>query len=101
MYTFLNFLVAQEIQTQAILSKKIHLKLPDSLPRAIPPEHITLLLSATSNTRNRTLLLLLLRTGLRIGELLNVKVSDIILPERKILIYQAEKNAQGRVVYFS
>jgi len=29
-YTFLNFLVEQEIQAQAILSKKIHLKLPDS-----------------------------------------------------------------------
>lgn len=100
-YTFLNFLIAQGIQPQAILSKKIHLKLPDSLPRAIPPEHVTLLLSATSDTRNRTLLLLLLRTGLRIGELLNVKVADIILPERKILIYLAEKNDQGRVVYFS
>jgi integrase/recombinase XerD len=100
-YTFLNFLVEQQIQPQAILSKKIHLKLPDSLPRAIPPEHVTLLLSATSNTRNRTLILLLLRTGLRIGELLNVKVPDIILQERKILIYLAEKTDQGRVVYFS
>jgi len=41
-----------------------------------------------------------LRTGLRISELLNVKVSDIVIPERKILIYLAEKNDQGRVVYF-
>jgi site-specific recombinase XerD len=99
-YTFIKFLVEQEIQPQAILSKKIHLKLPDLLPRAIPPEHITTLLSAISTARNRTLILLLLRTGLRVGELLNVKVSDIILPERKILIYLAEKTDQGRVVYF-
>ncbi len=100
-YTFLIFLVEREILSQAILSKKICLKSPDSLPRAIPSEHVALLLSATGTPRNHALILLLLRTGLRIGELLNVKISDIVLPERKILIYLAEKNDQGRVVYFS
>jgi site-specific recombinase XerD len=74
--------------------------MPELLPRAIPEEHTTVLLSAIGNIRNRALILLLLRTGLRIGELLNVKVSDIVMPERKILIYLAEKNDQGRVVYF-
>lgn len=100
-YTFLIFMVEREILPLAILSKKIHLKSPDSLPKAIPAEHVTLLLSATGSPRNHALILLLLRTGLRIGELLNVKISDIVLPERKILIYLAEKNDQGRVVYFS
>ena len=38
---------------------------------------------------------------MRIGELLNVKVADIILPEKKILLYIGEKNFEGRVVYFS
>ena len=38
---------------------------------------------------------------MRIGELLNVKVTDIILPEKKILLYIGEKNFEGRVVYFS
>jgi len=100
-YTFLIFLVERKILPLAVLSKKIRLKPPDSLPRAIPSEHVDLLLSATGNPRNHALILLLLRTGLRIGELLNVKISDIVLPERKILIYLAEKNDQGRVVYFS
>ena len=99
-YTFINFLVEREILPQAIMSKKIRLKLPELLPRAIPQEHMATLLSGISNTRNRALILLLLRTGLRISELLNVKVSDIVMPERKILIYLAEKNDQGRVVYF-
>jgi site-specific recombinase XerD len=99
-YTFINFLVEQEVLPQTINSKKIRLKMPEVLPRAIPEEHTTALLSEISNIRNRALILLLLRTGLRIGELLNVKVSDIVMPERKILIYLAEKNDQGRVVYF-
>lgn len=38
---------------------------------------------------------------MRIGELLQVKVTDIILPEKKILLFLGEKNFQGRVVYFS
>jgi len=47
------------------------------------------------------MILLLLRTGLRIGELLNVKVADIILPECKMLIHQGEKNDHGRVAYYN
>lgn len=99
-YTFVNFLVDREILSQTIMNKKIQLKQPDLLPRAIPSEDIKTLLSVIDSIRNRALILLLLRTGLRIGELLDVKISDIILPERKILIYLGEKNYQGRVVYF-
>jgi integrase/recombinase XerC/integrase/recombinase XerD len=44
---------------------------------------------------------LLLRTGMRIGELLNTRVQDINLPEQKIMIYEARKTGIGRVVYFS
>jgi integrase/recombinase XerD len=99
-YTFVNFLVEREILPQVIMNKKLQLKLPHLLPRAIPSEDMETLLSVIESTRNRALILLLLRTGLRIGELLDVKISDIILPERKILIYLGEKNYQGRVVYF-
>jgi len=101
MYTFLNFLVEREYLPQIILHKKIRLKLPEVLPRAIPVEDTEVLLAAIDNARDHALILLLLRTGMRIGELLNLKVSDIVLPERKILIYLGEKNYQGRVVYFN
>lgn len=100
-YTFINFLVEREILPQVIIHRKIRLKLPEVLPRAIPSEDTEVLLAAIDNVRDRALILLLLRTGMRIGELLNVKISDIVLPERKILIYLGEKNYQGRVVYFN
>jgi integrase len=47
------------------------------------------------------MILVLLRTGMRIGELLNTRVIDVNLEERKIAIWQAEKNLVGRVVCIS
>ncbi len=100
-YAFLRFLVDHRILEPDILDKKIQLKLPELLPRAIPAEDLEALLVVVNNVRDQAMILLLLRTGMRIGELLNVKVSDIILPEQKILIYLGEKNYQGRVVHFT
>lgn len=101
LYAFIAFLVEQEVLPYAIRQHKIKLKKPESLPRAMPSGDIQRLLATISNILDRAIILLLLRTGMRIGELLEVKLSDIIFPERKILIYRGEKNYQGRVVYYS
>ena len=100
-YAFIVFLVDQGVLPYAIMQPKIKVKLPQALPRAIPAEDVKRLLEAIATVRNRALILLLLRTGMRIGELLAVKVSDINLTERKILIYVGEKNFQGRAVYYN
>ncbi len=100
-YAFVRFMVERDILPTELLQKKIHIKQPEVLPKGIPSEDIESLLAAISKVRDRALILLLLRTGMRIGELLNVKVADIILPEKKILLYIGEKNFEGRVVYFS
>jgi len=77
------------------------LKMPFSLPRAIDPVDVRVLLSVLDHTRDRALFLILLRTGMRVGELLDLRVSDMNLPEMKILIYMGEKNYRGRVVFLS
>jgi integrase len=84
-----------------VLVKKIRLRLPDVLPKAINPEDVKRLVSVVDKVRDRAMILLLLRTGMRIGELLDTKVSDINVDERKIAIYEGEKNRMGRVVYVS
>ena len=84
-----------------ILHKKIRIKLPEVLPKAIPDEDLQQILATITTVRDRALILLLLHTGMRIGELLKVKMADIILPERKILLPLGEKNLHGRVVYYS
>ena len=101
LYAFIGFLVDKEILPYKLLHKKLRIKLEDPLPKAIPVQDIESLLRVIKTTRNRALILLLLRTGMRIGELLNITLPDIHISERKILIYQGEKNYQGRVVYYS
>ena len=51
--------------------------------------------------RGRALILLLLRTGMRSGEALGLRVSDVDLRERKVHLSQGKKNSMGRVVYLS
>ncbi|MBU0480038.1 MAG: tyrosine-type recombinase/integrase [Proteobacteria bacterium] len=100
LYAFLNFLVKSHVLPPMILERKIRIKTPSSLPRAIAFDDLTKFLSGISEIRDRALIMLLLRTGMRIGELLALQVTDINLDEQKICIYIGEKNAQGRVVYF-
>jgi integrase/recombinase XerD len=101
-YAFVRFLIIEYRGFDyGLMERKIKLKLPDQLPRAIDAQHIDQLLSVIDNRRDRALILLLLRTGMRIGELLNCKLEDIDLTEQKILIYQSDKTSVGRAVYYS
>lgn len=99
-YGFVNYLVRSDILPTDILLKKIRLRLPEILPKAIPAEDIDKILQAVTRTRDRALILLLLHTGMRIGELLNLRLPDIVQSERKILLYIGKKNFHGRVVYY-
>ena len=101
LYSFIRYLVENDVIASDILTRKIRLKMPVSLPRAIDPADVRALLSVLGHTRDRALFLLLLRTGMRVGELLDLRAADLNLPERKILIYMGEKNYRGRVVYLS
>ena len=98
---FLHYLIEQELIPATALKKRIRFKLPDLLPRAMHPDDVKKLLSLIDHTRDRALILLLLRTGIRIGEALSLTLNDIDLKGRKVHLYQGEKNDQGRVVYVS
>jgi integrase/recombinase XerD len=100
-HAFLRFLVDREVIDPNVLRKKIRVKVPDALPKAIDPEDIKALLAAIDHVRDRAMFLMLLRTGMRIGELLDLKISEINLLEKKVIIYEAQKTRTGRVVYFS
>jgi site-specific recombinase XerD len=100
-YAFLNFLIQHDVLHPDLLKRKLRIKLPDALPRAIEPEDIKQLLSVLKEPRDRALILTLLRTGMRIGELLNTKVQDLNLKQQCIEIFEAHKNRVGRVVYLS
>jgi len=99
--TFFRFVIEEGQMEEKVLKHKIRLKLPEVLPRAIEPEVLKQLIGSITHVRDRAMILLLLRTGMRVGELLNTRVQDIVMSENKILIYEARKTGIGRVVYFS
>jgi len=101
LFAFFRFLIEQDIIDGHILKRKIKLRVPDFLPRAIAPSDIRKILGIIKDIRDRALILVLLRTGMRIGELLRLNVKDLDVRERKIHIYEGEKNCLGRVVYIS
>jgi integrase/recombinase XerD len=101
LFAFLRFLIDQDIIDGHILKRKIKLKVPDFLPRAIAPGDVRKILGVIKEIRDRALILVLLRTGMRIGELLRLNMRDLDVRERKIHIYEGEKNCLGRVVYLS
>jgi integrase/recombinase XerD len=98
---FLHFLIEQAIISGAVLKKRIKLKLPETLPRAMNPLDVKKLLSVIEDTQERALILILLRTGIRIGEALGLTVNDLDIREKKIHLFEGEKNSMGRVVYLS
>jgi integrase/recombinase XerD len=98
---FLHFLMEQDVISGSFLKRSIKLKLPDVLPRAMNPADVRKLLCVIEDIRDRALFLVLLRTGMRIGELLGLKVNDLDIRERKIHLFEGEKNSMGRVVYLS
>lgn len=101
LYAFIRFLVDEGVIGAELLSRKISIKPPDSLRRNISDEDIEKLLSVIEDQRNRAMIMLLLRTGMRIGELLKTRMTDVSLEEQTIRIYESEKTGSGRVVYFS
>lgn len=98
---FLHFLIEQDVLSGAFLKRRIKLKLPDVLPRAINPADVRRLFSVIDDIRDRALFLLLLRTGMRIGEALGLRMTDLDIQDRKIHLFEGEKNSMGRVVYLS
>jgi integrase/recombinase XerD len=64
------------------------------------PEDVQQLLAVIDKPRDRAMMLLLLRTGMRIGELLATRISEVNLREKQIIIREAQKTRVGRVAYF-
>ncbi len=101
LYAFIRFLVDEGVMSQELLKRKIHIKQPVRLPKSIEPDDEDRILAQINNVRDKAMILLLLRTGMRIGELLRTTMEDISLEGQMIRIYESEKTGTGRVAYFS
>jgi site-specific recombinase XerD len=101
LYAFMRFLADEGVMSPELLKRKIHIKLPIKLPKSIEADDEDRILAQIDKARDKAMILLLLRTGMRIGELLKTTMQDISLQGQLIRIYESEKTGTGRVVFFS
>ena len=100
-YALLRYLVDREVVHPDLLKRELRVKVPEALPRAIDQEDIQQLLAVMEKPRDRAMIIILLRTGMRIGKLLATRMSEVNLPEKQILIMEAQNTRVGRVAYLS
>jgi integrase/recombinase XerD len=92
---FLHFLVEQDIVPGSLLKRGIKLKLPEVLPRAMNPADVRKLLCVIDDIRDRALFLLLLRTGMRIGEALGLRLKDLTSRAERFICTRERRTAWG------
>jgi site-specific recombinase XerD len=113
LHGFLTFLQEQDVAICARMLRVEELDAGTSLPRDVPPEQITLLLTeigkvaqaANAGVRRTGLLdrawfLLMLHSGLRTGEVRRLRLPDYDLT-RKVLRIEQSKGLKDRLVYVS
>jgi len=76
------------------------LRLPRPLPRFLKDEEVEIFFRSLQGLRDRAIFLLMLRCGLRVEEVAHLRLKDLDLAQRRILVRQGKGN-KDRVVYVS
>jgi len=98
---FYQYLINIEDQTLTNPVCSHHrIKVPKTLPKVLKEQEIEMLQSLLKSVRNQALFNLMLRCGLRVSELVDVKISDIDLSEKSLFIRNG-KGQKQRQVYLS
>lgn len=80
--------------------KGCHLRQPRPLPKHLKDDEVKRLLSVVDNLRDRAIIMVMLRSGLRVGEVVNLTLSDFDWSQRRLYIHNG-KGGKDRVVYIS
>lgn len=78
----------------------IELRKPSILPIVLSAKEISKIISVTENLKHKTILLLIYSGGLRLGELINLRIGDIDSEAMKIHVRQA-KGKKDRYIMLS
>ncbi len=90
--SFLRFLEREDLVKTLKLPK-----IPKSLPKALSKEEIKKMLNSCKNDKEKLIFLLLYSTGLRVSELANLKLEDINLKD-KFLVVRGGKGKKDRII---
>jgi len=67
-----------------------YLKKDRPLPRPLKDEEIQRLFAVIHDLRDRAIVTLILRAGLRVEEVVNLEVGDLDLPRRRLMVRQGK-----------
>ncbi|MHB8076680.1 tyrosine-type recombinase/integrase [Desulfosporosinus fructosivorans] len=99
--SFMRYLLESCLISCNPADKIRHPKIEGKLPISLSEEDFLKLMGAADNhLRDRAIIMLLYCTGVRVGEVVNIELSDIDWKKHKILIRKAKSNKQ-RIVFFS
>ncbi len=100
---FFTHLVDDGQMEESPCREGMFVKADKPLPRAMTLEDLDAFTEALESAPafDRASMLTLLRTGMRVGELMGVRVGDVDMADMSIRLYVGEKNRLGRVVYFT
>lgn len=102
LHHFFLFLKREELLAESPILRRHWLREPDALPRAMSAVEVSRLLGVIEGIQDRAIFLLLLRTGMRGGELVGLRCGDVDMKGRMVHIWcGTAKMAKSRVVYFS
>lgn len=73
----------------------LKVKAPNSLPRPLSDEQVAGIINGVYTNRDKAILLLAFRGGLRIGEILGITFEDISFHKREIMVRFRENNPNG------
>jgi site-specific recombinase XerD len=84
-----------------VLFHRHHLREPQRLPRPVQEGDLKQFFAVITGTRDRAMFLLMLRCGLRIGEVAVLRLADLYLDESYPRLVVRGKSARERSVYLS
>jgi site-specific recombinase XerD len=84
-----------------VLPRRHHLREPQRLPRPVQEQDLKRFFAVITCTRDRAMFLLMLRCGLRIGEVANLHLADLYLDEKYPRLVVRGKSSRERSVYLS
>lgn len=97
---FFEYLVDEDYMNRVPVLHRYFLKNETRLPRPIREADIEIFLSNLKDLRYRCIFLLMLRSGLRVGEVCQLKQEDVQIKGQKLMVRNG-KGKVDRLVYFS
>jgi integrase/recombinase XerD len=100
LWGFFVYLVDEEYCDKNPVLHRYYVEQERRLPRPMSEKDLRIFVAHLNTPRDRVVFLLMLRTGLRVGEVSRIQLSDIHWPQQNLIVYNG-KGKVDRVVYFS